>query len=299
MNLSVVVSAYNEEEKLEDCLKSVAGISEEIIVIDNSSTDKTNQVAKKYAHKVITRENNLMLNVNKNFGISKATKDWILVLDADERVTKELEKEIKTLLESDEASEGYTMPRKNIIFGKWIQHTGWYPDRQLRLFKNGKGKFAEQHVHEMINVEGSVGELNESIYHINYVSVSQFLDKMIRVYTISEAENLIKSGYKPKVSDAILMPTNEFVKRFFAEKGYRDGSHGLYLSLLMAIYHFVVFLRVWEAKSYPSEENVLKPFSLASKESIRQIKHWQVVSENEIEKNPIKRFSRKILRRVS
>ncbi len=299
MKLSVVVSAYNEEKVLGDCLESVKNIADEIIVVNNSSTDNTLQVAKKYTDKVFTRENNLMLNINKNFGISKATKDWVLLLDADERVTHELENELKEFKNSNPENFGYTMPRKNIIFGKWIEHTGWYPDRQLRLFKNKKAKFAEKHVHEMIDVNGSVGELKEALYHLNYTNISQFLDKMIRVYTISEADNLIKSGYTPKISDAILRPTNEFVKRFFAEKGYKDGAHGLYLSLLMAVYHLIVFLRVWEAKSYPEEKNVLKEFISANRESSRQIKYWQNLTQNELDKNPLRKISRKILQKVS
>lgn len=298
-SLSVVISAYNEEKMLEDCLRSVKDIASEIIVIDNSSTDNTAQIAKKFTQKVFTRENNLMLNINKNYGISKATKDYILILDADERITDELAKEIKQLLSSEVEHEGFSMPRKNIIFGKWIEHTGWYPDRQLRLFENGKGKFAEKHVHEMINIDGSVGELKEAIYHINYTSISQFLDKMIRVYTISEAENLLKSGYTPKASDAIVHPSREFLKRFFAEKGYKDGSHGFYLSLLMAFYHLIVFLRVWEAKSYPDEKNVLRAFVNANKDFSKENRYWINFVKNDNEKNVIKKITRKFLTKIN
>ncbi len=297
--LSVVISAFNEEKNIEDCLRSVKDIATEIIVIDNTSSDKTADIARKYTDKVFVRENNLMLNINKNFGIGKAAGEWVLVLDADERLTEELAVEIKELISSDSKDSGYTMPRKNIIFGKWIENTGWYPDRQLRLFKKNSGRFAEKHVHEMITIDGSIGELKNSLSHINYTSVSQFLDKMIRVYTISEAENLLKSGYVPKMADAILMPSGEFLKRFFAEKGYKDGAHGLYLSLLMAFYHFIVFLRVWEAKSYPDNKNTLEEFTSASKESYRQLRYWITISKNENEKNPIKKISRKILHKIS
>ena len=296
--LSVVISAYNEERNIEDCLKSVKGVADEIIVIDNSSTDKTNQIAKKYTTSVFTRENNLMLNVNKNFGISKASKDLVLVLDADERLTDELKNEITELLKTDISFSAYSIPRKNIIFGKWIKNTGWYPDRQIRLFKRGMARFAQKHVHEMIEVDGSLGELNKDLYHINYVNVSQFLDKMIRIYTISEAENLINSGYKIKISDAVKMPSKEFVKRFFAENGFKDGSHGLMLSLLMAFYHFVVFLRVWEVRGYPDSENVLKEFEQGNKEAGKEVKYWLYTKKNEAEKNPIKKVSLKILRRM-
>src|SRR3989344_6118283 len=127
--VSVVISAYNEEKLLENCLKSVTW-ADQVIVVDNNSTDDTAKIAKKYADEVYSCPNNLMLNVNKNYGFSKATGDWILSLDADERVTDELKKEITNVVKNDEIA-GYWIPRKNIIFGKWIEHTGWYPDYQL------------------------------------------------------------------------------------------------------------------------------------------------------------------------
>jgi len=194
-SLSVVISVYNGEKVLEDCLKSVA-FAQEIIVVENSSTDKTAEIASKYTDKIFTRVNNPMLNINKNFGFSKATGNWILCLDADERITPELEAEIKRLnLDSNGKSDGYWIPRKNIIFGKWIEHTGWYPDYQLRLFRKSKGKFPEKHVHEMIKVEGETGYLKGDLLHYNYVTISQFLSKL-NIYVANEAEQLIAGGYK-------------------------------------------------------------------------------------------------------
>ena len=145
MKLSVVISAYNEERMIEDCLKS-ARFADEIILVDNQSTDKTTEIAKRYTNKIFFRTNNpLMLNLNKNFGFTKATGDWILSLDADERVSKELKEEINNIIHQSSAishqQSGYLIPRKNIIFGKWIQHGLWYPDDQLRLLRKGKGKF--------------------------------------------------------------------------------------------------------------------------------------------------------------
>ena len=195
MKVSVVISAYNEEKKLADCLKSVLDVASEIIVVNSGSTDKTEEIASKFTKNVYSRENNPMLNVNKNFGFGKAKSDWILNLDADERLEKALSNEILELSEDSQFS-GYFIPRKNIIFGKWIQHTGWYPDHQLRLFKNGKGKFEEKHVHEMIQVDGEIGQLKNPMTHLNYESVSQFLDKMVRTYTVSEANVLFDNGYK-------------------------------------------------------------------------------------------------------
>lgn len=296
MKVSVVISAFNEEKKIEACLESVKKIAEEIIFIDNSSTDKTPTIARKFTDKVIIRENNAMLNVNKNFGFQKATGEWILSLDADERVTPELEDEILNL---EPYVAGYFIPRKNIIFGKWIKHTGWYPDYQLRLFKKSAGKFEEKHVHEMLSIEGATKELSSNLEHLNYESINQFLEKMVRVYTISEADNLVAQGYKLNLSDIVSRPLSEFMKRYFFEKGYKDGFHGLALSLLMACYHLVVFLRVWEQNGYPQSDDSLKIVQEGSKKMKHEYRHWLYQSKIDETSNVLKKNTLKIKRKTS
>ena len=204
-SLSVVISVFNGEKYIEDCLKSVSFASE-IIVVNNSSTDKTVEVARKYTKNIFTKPNNTMLNINKNFGFSKATGRWILCLDADEEITSDLREEINGVIKNSSSDiDGYWIPRKNIIFGKWIKHTGWYPDHQMRLFKNGKGKFEEKHVHEMIKVNGKTAYLKNFMLHHSSESISQFMQKM-NVYTSNEAEQLIKNGYKFNWRDSIRFP---------------------------------------------------------------------------------------------
>lgn len=293
MKLSVVISAYNEEKRIEDCLKSVS-FADEIIVVDNSSTDKTAEIVKKYTSKIFKRPNNPMLNINKNFGFTKATGDWILNLDADERVGEDLQKEIQKKLENSNEVEGYWIPRKNIIFGKWIEHTGWYPDHQLRLFKNGKGSFEEKHVHEMIKINGKTEFLTGNLIHYNYENIVQFLHKMEN-YVKNESKNLIASGYKVQSSDAIKFPLKEFVSRFFAREGYRDGLHGLVLSLLMAFYHLCVFVSAWEEEKFIElEKDSLSLFSDESKKAAKEIRHWQKNEKLKLIKNPLKKILFKI-----
>lgn len=293
-NFSVVISAYNEEKKIEDCLSSVRDLANEIIFVDNSSTDKTVEIAKKYTSKIYTRLNNPMLNVNKNFGFTKAEGDWILSLDADERVSPELSEEIKAVIQKSNMN-GYWLPRKNIIFGKWIEHSGWYPDHQLRLFRRGKGKFPEKHVHEMIEVNGETGYLKEHIIHYNYENISQFLEKLGKIYAPNEAEQLIIEGYTLDWRDAIRLPTKEFVSRFFARKGYKDGFHGLMLSLLMAFYHLVVFAYVWERQNFKEEKsNFVVEVEKEWKRGYKDILFWSVNERLKQKKNPIS----KILLRV-
>ncbi len=297
MKLSVVISAYNAQDKIEDCLKSVR-FADEIIVINNSSQDKTEEIAKKYTSKVFTRINNLMLNVNKNFGFSKASGEWILNLDDDERVTAELEKEIKATIRNDDKNiQGYYIPRKNIIFGKWIEHTGWYPDPQLRLFRKGKGKFAEKHVHEMIDIDGKVEYLKEPMIHFNYTSVSQFLVKMTNIYVPNEADVKISQGYKVDFADSIKFPLREFLSRFFARQGYKDGFHGLMLSLLMAFYHFAIFALIWEKQGFEEIErgNILIKSSTEIKDAGKEISYWIRNEKIESTKNPVKKILYKTL----
>jgi len=299
-SLSVVISAFNEEAKIKDCLESVKGLATEIVFVDNLSLDKTREIARKYTNKILTRKNNLMLNVNKNYGFSKATGDWILSLDADERVTPELALEIKSEIRNPKSeTNGYWIPRKNIIFGKWIQHSIWWPDYQLRLFKKGKGRFPEKHVHEYINVVGKTEKLQNPLEHLNYSTVSQFIYKMDKIYTESEVEKIIASGKILTWIDAIRFPVDDFLKTFFAQKGYKDGLHGFVLSILQAMYQEVVFAKVWERQGFKEENNAhfLKDVYKEFKKIIREFHYWSITSFLETSYHPLKRLLYKALRK--
>lgn len=302
--LSAVVSVFNGEKELDDCLRSLSFASE-IIVVDNSSTDKTIEIARKYTDKIFVRSNNPMLNINKNFGFSKAGGEWILCLDMDERVTPELQKEIKSEIRSFDKlrtkSEinGYWIPRKNIIFGKWIEHTGWYPDHQLRLFKKGKGSFPEKHVHEMVKVSGQTIYLKNNLLHYNYTTVYQFINKL-NIYVANEAEQLLKNGYEFKWQDAIGFPTKEFLSRFFAREGYKDGLHGLVLSLLMAFYHLLVFTAIWEKRSFEKVEdnNFIDSVDKEFKKSYKNLSFWMDNERMKFIKNPLRKILHKAISKI-
>lgn len=298
--LSAVISVLNGEQYLDDCLRSVE-FAEEIIVVNNSSTDKTLEIAQRYTDKIFTRPNSLMLNINKNFGFSKASGEWILSLDADERITQELKTEIESRIKNHESGiNGYWIPRKNIIFGKWIEHSGWYPDPQLRLFKKGLGKFPEEHVHEMVKVQGKVGSLHGHILHYNYDSVSQFLQKLGAIYGPNEAEQLVKNGYSFDWRDAIRFPVKEFLSRFFAREGYKDGFHGLMVSLLMAFYHLIVFVYIWEKHKFKqiNDETLLVETEKEIIQSSKDLFFWFSKEKTKLIKNPLKQIFHKILRKV-
>lgn len=299
MKISVVISAFNEEKMIEDCLKSVKGLADEIIFIDNTSSDTTVKIAKKYTSHVFTRENDpVNLNKNKNFGFTKATGDWIISLDADERVTLELAKEIRKKTK-DTKINGFDIPRKNIIFGKWIEHSIWWPDYNLRLFRHGKGKFAEKHVHEKLTIQGEAGKLENPMIHYNYQTVSQFINKLNKTYTESETENFLAAGKSLYWFDAIRWPVNDFVKTFFLEKGYKDGMHGLVLSLFQAFYALVFFAKVWERKENFKDmtpDNFLIEVIREFQKGTKDMRYW--IYETLMEENPAKKVYYKLRRKL-
>lgn len=297
-SLSVVITAYNEEAKIADALSSVKDFADEIIVVDNESTDKTARIAKKYTKKIFTQKNNPQdIDRQKNFGFSKATKEWTLSLDADERVSPELAEEIREVL-SHESADAYWIPRRNIIFGKWIEHTGWYPDHQLRLFKTGKGKFTREHVHEDIEVEGQKAYLHTDIIHYHFDSIQQFIQRNLLMYAKNEAKAKMQDGYVFSYADAIWFPFQEFLSRFFAREGYKDGFHGLLLSLLMASYHLMVFGYIWEEQGFPQGRYTIQDFKKTVGKMAEEAKYWMLTSQINDEKNSLKKTALKVKRKL-
>jgi (heptosyl)LPS beta-1,4-glucosyltransferase len=193
---------------------------------------------------------------------------------------------------------GYWIPRRNIIFGKWIEHTGWYPDYQLRLFKKGKGKYIHAHYHEPIEVDGEKEYLHTDLIHENYQTIQQFISRNLLVYAKNEAGSLLANEYIFSYLDSLRFPAKEFTSRFFAREGYKDGLHGLLLSILMAIYHFVIFLYLWEAKQFHQEDISLPTLEKESKSIAREMEYWVTTSLMENEKNPIKRTFYKVKRKL-
>lgn len=294
--ISVCLSVRNEEAKIKRSLASFQW-ADEIIVVDNESTDETTKIARQYGAKVIRGKNNLMLNVNKNFGFTKAKSDWILCLDGDEVIPPELAKEIREA--KDKQVDGYWIPRKNILFGKWIQHGPWWPDKQLRLFRRGRGAFPCKHVHEYLSVDGPTAELSSPMMHYNYETVSQFIRKMDEIYTGSEVDNHIAAGYTLAWHDAIRFPVSDFVKTYFAQKGYKDGLHGLVLSILQAFYSFIVFAKLWEREKFGDRDI---PLAAVQKEVIRthkELTYWLITTAmNETDSIP-KKFWYRLIRKYA
>ena len=293
--ITVVISTYNEEKNIKDCLLSVKW-ADEIIVVDGKSQDKTKEIALELGAKVYSVDNNLMLNINKNYGFDKSSGEWILSLDADERISEELKRE---LLENiNNKFVGYRIPRKNTIFGKWIQYGLWWPDFQVRFFKKEKGKFPCKHVHEYLMVEGEIGELKNPLIHYNYTSISQFLHKLDTVYTENEVDNFIKTGKQIAWQDAIRWPIRDFLKIFFAQRGYKDGVHGLVLAMLQAFYNLVFFAKIWESQGFKENTINIKELEKEIKILKNEETYWLTQTEINNSNNLIKRTWLKIKRKI-
>ncbi|MCL5411606.1 MAG: glycosyltransferase family 2 protein [Patescibacteria group bacterium] len=233
--ISVVVIAKNEEKNIKDCLNSVGWADQKIVVIDSSSEDKTENIARKFADSVYVRmwEG---YGGQKNFGIEKAKNEWIFNLDADERVSSELSYEIQTTLKESPEVDGYYIPFKNYIGNRWLKHGGLYPDYHLRLFRKRCGVFEGRYggkVHEQVHLK-KVGYLKGSVEHYTYKNLGDYLAK-VRKYATLEAEDSIAKKDVLKWKETI-KPVLRFLKIYFFQRGFLDGWFGFINALMLSYY---------------------------------------------------------------
>jgi len=242
-SLSVVLTTFNEEENLPKCLDSLRGLADEIVVVDGSSKDKTVEVAKKYGAKVLVTKNLPNFHINKQKAIELATKDWILQLDADEMLSSDLAEEIKSKVKNQQSEEnGYWMPRKNFFLGRFLRKGGQYPDYTLRLYRKGKGRLPQVHVHEQAVVEGRVGYLRHPFLHYPYKNFSNYLKKWNRyndLFAEQIKEKLKNKNYLIKVAYIfgylIIKPSHWFLTTYIRHKGFMDSWQGFVFSFFSAL----------------------------------------------------------------
>jgi glycosyltransferase involved in cell wall biosynthesis len=297
-DISVCVLALNEEKNLKRCLESVKILAKEIVVVvDDSSTDRTETIAREYSDRVFIRPHQELFHINKEWAVEQAKNNWILWLDADEKLGPGLAEEIKRTI-SQPKFAGYQIARKNIIFGKWIKHTGWYPDWQLRLWRKGKVHWPCLSIHEHPEIKTETGKLEHHLIHYNYSSVSQFLTKLNR-YTSLDAKALSAEIKPPYLKQVLGRPIDDFVKRFVAWQGYKDGLHGLALSLLQAFYSLVVVLKVWEMNQFPEEKTEgLVKLEKEMKKNLGSWQWWKRELKIKASSNRAKRWWHKSLRKL-
>lgn len=298
--ISAIVIARNEEKSIKDCLESLKW-ADEVIVVDDSSTDKTSEIAKKYADKVYKHVSTGYVEPARKFAISKASNQWVVLIDADERVPRTLASKITELLSSDPSFVAISIPRKNIIFNKWVEHTGWWPDYNIRVFDKDKVNWSDK-IHSQPKINGEVYELEvdeqNAITHYNYSSISQYLEKMMR-YTDVQAEEFIKEKKQISFTSFITLPTQEFFRRFFVGKGYRDGTHGLVLSTLQSISEFVLVSKVWEKQGFKKLDDQT-PLKTIQKQALSVQKEFMYWIANELmneEKGKISQLKYRFMRK--
>ncbi|UCC45483.1 MAG: glycosyltransferase family 2 protein [Candidatus Zixiibacteriota bacterium] len=231
--LSVVVIARNEEANIRRCLSS-ASFADELVLYDDRSTDRTQEIATDMGARVFQSDWQ-GFGQAKREAVARATGEWILSLDADEEVTPQLAEEIRAVLANSSDVAGYYIPRRTEFLGRWIKHCGWYPDRVLRLFRKDKGNFSQAVVHEAVQLAGRTGSLNGEILHYSYPSLDVYFRKMNR-YTSLAAREGFEAGRRAKRYDLLVRPWAAFVKHYIFKRGFLDGIEGLLVSVFSACY---------------------------------------------------------------
>ncbi|MFZ6016472.1 MAG: glycosyltransferase family 2 protein [Nitrospirota bacterium] len=240
--LSVAIITKDEEINIGNSIESVKDAAE-IVVIDSFSSDKTVEICRRYTDRVFQKEWQGYAR-QKQMAVDIAKGPWVLILDADERVTPALRDEITEILKNT-VCNGFYIPRKNFFLGKWIRHSGWWPDYTLRLFRKDTAFIEDREVHEKVIVKGRLGYLKNPVEHYTCRTISDFLQKIENYSTLSAEEMKVRDSI-PGVFSLVLRPLFTFLKMFFLRRGFLDGVHGLILSVLYSYYTFLKYIKVWE-----------------------------------------------------
>jgi len=245
VTLSAIVITRNEAHNLQDCLASLRGWVDEIIVVDSQSTDNTVAIAQQHGAQVSQPADWPGFGPQKNRALDLATCDWVLSIDADERVTPELALEIQHVLASAETGVAYQVPRLSWYCGRFIQHAGWQPDHVLRLFKRGTAKFSNDLVHERVVTERPVVSLQHQLLHYSYLNFSQVLAK-VETYSTASAQQAYARGKRSSIMGAIGHGVWAFFRTYVIRAGFLDGAHGLALSISNAETSYYKYLKLWQ-----------------------------------------------------
>ncbi len=250
--VSVCIIAFDEEDNIGACIDSALPIADEVIVIDSHSTDRTRELATERGARVIERDWPGHID-QKNFAIEAATNDWVLCLDADERVSPELVASIRQALADDgraargEAA-GFVVARRTFYLGRFIDHAGWYPDRKLRLFRRSLGRWGGVNPHDRVEVDGATERLRGDLHHYSYKDIGDHL-KTIDFFSDISAREKVARGQRALGLMMLLAPPLKFAKMYVLKRGFLDGWPGFVVSSLGAYYEFLKYARAWELRS--------------------------------------------------
>lgn len=247
--ISAAIAAYNEESNIKPCINSLKVFADEIVIVDGSSTDQTAQISKDLGAKVIISANKEMFNINKNLAIKNCSGDWIFLIDADERVSPGLAKEILAAVTGNPAENGFFVNRRNWFLGGFLTKGGAYPDSVIRLFKKGKGVLPEKNVHEQITITGKIGSLKQDLIHFADPFFSRYLHRALRYSAISSSE-MEKDNPRNNIFTllmfTVIKPITLFMTIYFRHLGFLDGFRGFVWALFSSAHYFFAYVKYFK-----------------------------------------------------
>ncbi len=272
-SLSVIVITYNEERNLRRCLESVRW-ADEIIVVDSFSTDRTVDIAREFTPFVDQHAYDGDIPQRER-GFARAKGDWLFYIDADEEVTPPLRDEILRVIDDPGSCDGYEIPRRVHIFGRWAEHGGWSPDFTRRLFRRGHlvAEYAE--VHGGFAIRGTSGRLTGMLNHYTYDTIAQYLEKM-NDYTSLQVSSKLREEGSGRVGPGklLLSPLSHFIRKYIVQKGYRDGIQGLVLAALGALYTLSLYAKLWEYRYSQKAGGELPPVTNVELKELQRRYEW-------------------------
>lgn len=243
--ISAALITYNEEDKIEACLESLKELCEDIVVLDSNSTDKTAELSRQFTDRVISEKWHGYTR-QKQMATDLAKHDWVLSLDGDEKLSSQLRQELmEWKARPNDSCDSYRLPRLTYFMGRWIRHTTWYPDWQVRLFRKSKARWVGRNIHEGVKAEGLQGEFSGHLLHYTYSSISEYLVQLENFSSLA-AIDYHEQGGKIGVARLVLSPPTVFLKNYFVRAGFRDGIPGLVVSILASISTFFKYVKLWE-----------------------------------------------------
>ncbi|MBW1714235.1 MAG: glycosyltransferase family 2 protein [Deltaproteobacteria bacterium] len=247
MTISVCIICFNEEHNIRRCLDSSTW-ADEIVVVDSVSQDKTVAIAREYTDKVYQQAWPGYME-QKNFALSKAHGDWVLSLDADEEVSPELREEILTEIRRHHTNDGYRIPRRSFYQGRWIDHSGFYPDRQLRLFRSECGRWTGGRVHEKVEIKGSVGDLKHDLLHYPYKGTISGQLQTVNSFSSLLAQDMYAKGKQYHLWLLVARPAFKFLEVYVLKLGFLDGLAGFIIAITSAYALFVRYVKLREIEN--------------------------------------------------
>ncbi len=242
--VSVVILTKNEEKNIADCIGSVRDWADEVIIIDDLSTDQTVSIAQTMADKVLIKKMDIE-GAHRNWAYAQTKHPWVLSLDADERATPELADEIRQTLASPGDFVAFSIPRRNYIGEVWVQNSGWYPSAQIKLIRNDKFKFEEVEVHPRAFINGPRRRLDQDIIHFSYKNYEDFLSKLNKQTTL-EAKKWIRTGRSMSMGRAAWRALDRFFRKFIGKRGWKDGFLGFMVAFFDTLYQIMSYAKYRE-----------------------------------------------------